>query len=90
MAALGQMESTARSSVRTQPTLDIAARSILESQALVGSVASVVAGRALDHHWESLFQYAAVRVGGGAAAELLFAHVTAGLALTNADFLIGA
>jgi len=31
----------------------------------------MVAGRALDHHWESLFQYAAVRVGAEAAARLL-------------------
>ncbi len=53
------------------PTLDIAARSILESQAIAGTVASMVAGRALDHHWESLFQYAAVRVGAEIASQLL-------------------
>ncbi len=60
-----------RPGLRVVPTLDIAARSILESQAIAGTVASMVAGRALDHHWESLFQYAAVRVGAEAAARLL-------------------
>jgi serine/threonine protein kinase len=64
-------ESTARSSLRAVPTLDIAARSILESQAIAGTVASMVAGRALDYHWESLFQYAAVRVGPELASGLL-------------------
>jgi serine/threonine protein kinase len=53
------------------PPLDIAARSILESQAMAGTIASVVAGRALDHHWEGLFQYAAVRVGSARAGRLL-------------------
>ncbi|MFT3926168.1 MAG: protein kinase [Myxococcales bacterium] len=60
-----------RPGLRVVPTLDIAARSLLESQAIAGTVASMVAGRALDHHWESLFQYAAVRVGPEAAARLL-------------------
>lgn len=60
-----------RGGLRMVPTLDIAARSILESQAIGGTVASMVAGRALDHHWESLFQYAAVRVGAEVAAQLL-------------------
>lgn len=60
-----------RPGLRVVPTLDIAARSILESQAIAGTVASMVAGRALDHHWESLFQYAAVRVGPEAAVQLL-------------------
>lgn len=60
-----------QSSLRAVPTFDIAARSILESQAIAGTVASMVAGRVLDHHWESLFQYAAVRVGPKLAAQLL-------------------
>ncbi len=62
---------TERGGLRMVPTLDIAARSILESQAIAGTVASMVAVRALDHHWESLFQYAAVRVGTAYAAKLL-------------------
>ena len=44
---------------------------MLESQAIAGTVASVVADRALDHHWQGLFQYAAMRVGHRAGAELL-------------------
>src|SRR5690348_7541111 len=64
--------SAARGSVREAlPSLDIAARSVLESQAFTGTVASVVAERALDHHWHGLFQYAAIRSGVGAAAGLL-------------------
>lgn len=51
--------------------LDIAARSMLESHAIGGTIASVVADRALDHHWEGLFQYAAIRVGGQRALGLL-------------------
>jgi len=45
------------------PALEYAARSILESQALNGTVASVVQERALDYHYRGLFQYAAIRVG---------------------------
>jgi hypothetical protein len=55
----------------TVRSLDIAARSILESQALAGTVAGVIAERALDHHWEGLYQYAAIRVGPDEAAKLL-------------------
>jgi serine/threonine protein kinase len=52
-------------------TFDIAARSILETQAGAGTVQSVLADRALDHQWEGLFQYAAARVGPKQAASLL-------------------
>ncbi|MET0388015.1 MAG: protein kinase [Polyangiales bacterium] len=55
----------------TVRSLDIAARSILENQALGGTVAGVIAERALDHHWEGLFQYAAIRTGAETAAKLL-------------------
>lgn len=58
-------------SVRALPSLDIAARSILESQAIAGTIASVVADRALDYHWQGLFQYAAIRVGHERAGSLL-------------------
>ena len=51
--------------------LDIAARSVLESQVLGVSVASLVAERAIEHHWEGLYQYAALRVGAERASELL-------------------
>jgi len=51
--------------------LEIAARSILESRAFHGTIAQVVSGRALDHHWQGLFQYAALRVGPERAEELL-------------------
>jgi hypothetical protein len=62
---------TVRTSKRQLPSLDIAARSILESQAIEATVASVVAERALDHCWEGLFEYAAIRVGRGAAVRAL-------------------
>jgi hypothetical protein len=62
---------TVRTSKRQMPSLDIAARSILESQAIEATVASVVAERALDHCWEGLFEYAAIRVGRGAAVRAL-------------------
>jgi eukaryotic-like serine/threonine-protein kinase len=55
----------------TVRSLDIAARSIVESQAIAGTVAGVIAERALDHHWEGLFQFAAIRVGPEEAAKLL-------------------
>jgi hypothetical protein len=58
-------------SSRDLPSLDIAARSILESQAIEATVASVVAERAIDHCWEGLFEYATIRVGPEAAARLL-------------------
>lgn len=51
--------------------LDIAARSLLESQMIGGTVASMVAQRALDHCWNGLFQHAALRVGPEAAVALL-------------------
>jgi hypothetical protein len=49
-------------------SLDIAARSLFESQAISGTLASVVAEGALDHHWAALFQYAAIRTGADNAA----------------------
>ncbi|HTU61910.1 MAG TPA: hypothetical protein VMF89_25810, partial [Polyangiales bacterium] len=55
----------------TVRSLDIAARSIVETQALGGTVAGVIAERALDHHWQGLFQYVAVRIGTEAAAKSL-------------------
>src|SRR5690606_30349757 len=64
-------EAAMRSVRALPPSLDIAARSMLESQAIVGTVASVVADRALDHHWQGLFQYAAIRVGLTQATTLL-------------------
>lgn len=51
--------------------LDIAARSVLESQMIGGTVASMIAQRALDHCWNGLFQHAALRVGPEAAVALL-------------------
>jgi eukaryotic-like serine/threonine-protein kinase len=56
---------------RRVPALEFAARSILESQALSGSVVSVVQERALDHHFRALFQYAAIRTSPERATELL-------------------
>ena len=53
------------------PALDIAARSVLESQVLGVTLASLVAERALEHHWVGLYQYAALRVGSERASELL-------------------
>ena len=55
----------------TSPPLAIAARSILESQTVQATVASVLAERAIDHCWEGLFEYAAIRVGADHAASLL-------------------
>jgi tRNA A-37 threonylcarbamoyl transferase component Bud32 len=62
---------TARAAQRRLPALEFAARSILESQAISGSVVSVVQERALDHHYRALFQYAALRTSPERAAELL-------------------
>jgi hypothetical protein len=67
-AAIAALTGTARGAI---PALEFAARSILESQALTGTVASVVQERALDHHFRGLFQYAAIRVGGEHASALL-------------------
>jgi eukaryotic-like serine/threonine-protein kinase len=64
-------EPAARSVRALMPAMDIAARSMMESQAIAGTVAGVVADRALDHHWQGLFQYAAIRVGQELAASLL-------------------
>jgi hypothetical protein len=66
--AIASLTGTARGAV---PALEFAARSVLESQALTGTVASVVQERALDHHFRGLFQYAAIRVGGERAVALL-------------------
>lgn len=52
-------------------TLDIAARSLLASQAISGTVAALVAERALDHAFIGLFQYASIRVGVDRAREAL-------------------
>lgn len=52
-------------------SLDIAARSLFESEVVQGSAASVVAEGALSHHWSGLFQYAAIRVGADTAGRLL-------------------
>jgi TolA-binding protein len=68
---LGSERATRMSMRETVRSLDIAARSIVESQAIAGTVASLIAERALDHHWEGLFQYAALRVGPDRAAVLL-------------------
>lgn len=70
-SSLLRAEPGARSVRALLPALDIAARSMLESQAIAGTVASVVADRALDHHWQGLFQYASIRVGQDEAAKLL-------------------
>src|SRR5262245_36939524 len=53
------------------PSLQIAARSILESQAATATVATVLAERAIDHCWEGLFEYAVIRAGTDTAARLL-------------------
>jgi tRNA A-37 threonylcarbamoyl transferase component Bud32 len=55
----------------TVRSLDIAARSIVENQAVAHTVAGVIAERALDHYWQGLFQYGAVRTGPEVAAKLL-------------------
>ena len=55
----------------TVRSLDIAARSIVETQAHAGTVAGVIAERALDHHWQGLYQYAAIRTGAETAFRLL-------------------
>jgi hypothetical protein len=55
----------------TVRSLDIAARSIVETQAIAGTVAGVIAERALDHHWEGLYQYAAIRTGPETAIKVL-------------------
>lgn len=52
-------------------SLDIAARTLFESETIHGSAASVLARGALSHHWNGLFQYAAIRVGAERARELL-------------------
>jgi hypothetical protein len=64
-------EPAARSVRALLPAMDIAARSMMESQAIAGTIAGVVADRALDHHWQGLFQYASIRVGQERAASLL-------------------
>ncbi|MET0286123.1 MAG: protein kinase [Polyangiales bacterium] len=64
-------EPAARSVRALMPAMDIAALSMMENQAITGTVAGVVADRALDHHWQGLFQYAAIRVGQERAAALL-------------------
>jgi serine/threonine protein kinase len=64
-------EPAARSVRALMPAVDIAARSMMESQAIAGTIADVVADRALDHHWQGLFQYATIRVGQELAASLL-------------------
>ncbi|HEX6242101.1 MAG TPA: protein kinase [Polyangiales bacterium] len=65
------LTATARATQRRLPALEFAARSILESQAISGSVVSVVQERALDHHYRALFQYAALRTSAERATELL-------------------
>jgi serine/threonine protein kinase len=55
--------SSQREITESPSTLDIAARSLLASQAISGTVAALVAERALDHAFIGLFQYAAIRVG---------------------------
>jgi eukaryotic-like serine/threonine-protein kinase len=68
---LGSERATRMSVRETVRSLDIAARSIVESQAIAGTVEGLIAERALDHHWEGLFQYAVIRVGLEQAALLL-------------------
>jgi eukaryotic-like serine/threonine-protein kinase len=70
-SSMMRAELSVRSVRGSLPALDIAARSMLESQALGGTVANVVAERALDHHWQGLFQYAAIRIGVEAATKVL-------------------
>ena len=62
---------TASDSRTRGDALQIAARSILESRAFDGTVQQVISGRALDHHWRALFQYAALQVGPEMAKTLL-------------------
>src|ERR1700755_3154220 len=64
-------EPAARSVRALLPAMDIAALSMMENQAITGTVAGVVADRALDHHWQGLFQYAPIRAGQEKAASLL-------------------
>lgn len=52
-------------------SLEIAARSVFESQAIAGTVKSVVAGGALEHHYAGLFQYARIRTTAEDAARAL-------------------
>lgn len=59
------LRGTAKGGLRS---LDIAARSLFESQAVSGTLASVVAEGALDHHWAGLFQYAVIRTDAQSAA----------------------
>jgi tRNA A-37 threonylcarbamoyl transferase component Bud32 len=70
-ASAALLTATARAAQRRLPALEFAARSILESQAIGGSVASVVQERALDHHFRALFQYAAIRTSAERANELI-------------------
>lgn len=68
---LGSERAIRMSMRETVRSLDIAARSIVETQAHAGTVAGVIAERALDHHWQGLYQYAAVRAGSETAARLV-------------------
>ncbi len=63
--------SSQREILDSPSTLDIAARSLLASQAISGTVAALVAERALDHAFIGLFQYALIRVGPDCAREAL-------------------
>ena len=64
-------EVSVRSVRASLPAMDIAARSMLESQAIGGTVANVIADRALDHHWQGLFQYGVIRIGAERTTSLL-------------------
>jgi serine/threonine protein kinase len=66
-----QKQGVSREARPKASALDIAARSVLESQMIGGTVASMVAQRALDHCWNGLFQHAALRVGPEASVALL-------------------
>jgi serine/threonine protein kinase len=66
-----QKQGMSREAKPRASALDIAARSVLESQMIGGTVASMVAQRALDHCWNGLFQHGALRVGPEAAVALL-------------------
>jgi serine/threonine protein kinase len=70
-SSISRPEISPRSVRASLPALDIAARSMLESQALGGTVANVIADRALDHHWQGLFQYATIRIGAERTSALL-------------------
>ena len=59
----------------SERTLDIAARSLLASQAISGTVAGLVRDRAFDHAFVGLHQYAAIRVGIDRACEVIGALV---------------